>query len=88
MKLYHGNLDEGGDFMNLTVNQDNLYLFLPPKVSWMADMLMEYIHIRISDAIRIIYQSNTYKRLEDESTKQWHLGPVDLYYDLTEETKP
>ena len=88
MKLYHGNLDEGGDFMNLTVNQDNLYLFLTPKVSWMADMLMEYRHIGISDAIKIIYQSNTYKRLEDESTKQWHLGPVDLYYDLTEETKP
>lgn len=88
MKLYHVNLDEGGDFMNLTVNQDNLYLFLPSKVSWMADMLMEYRHIGISDAIKIIYQSNTYKRLEDESTKQWHLGPVALYYDLTEETKP
>lgn len=45
MKLYHVNLDEGGDFMNLTVNQDNLYLFLPSKVSWMADMLMEDRHI-------------------------------------------
>lgn len=88
MKLYHVNLDEGGDFMNLTVNQDNLYLFLPSKVSWMTDMLMEDRHIGISDAIKIIYQSNTYKRLEDESTKQWHLGPVALYYDLTEETKP
>ena len=52
------------------------------------ELLMEDRHIGISDAIKIIYQSNTYKRLEDESTKQWHLGPVALYYDLTEETKP
>lgn len=27
--------------MNLNVTQDNLYLFLPSKISWMAEMLSE-----------------------------------------------
>ena len=27
--------------MNLTVTQDNLYLFLPSKISWVAEMLSE-----------------------------------------------
>lgn len=68
--------------MNLTVNQDNLYLFLPSKVSWMAEMLAEDKGISISDAVSQIYQSDVYKRLEDESTKLWHLGPVDLYREM------
>lgn len=69
--------------MNLTVNQDNLYLFLPSKVSWMAEMLAEDKGMSISDAVSHIYQSDVYKRLEDESTKLWHLGPVDLYREMT-----
>ena len=69
--------------MNLTVNQDNLYLFLPSKVSWMAEMLAEDKGMSISDAVSQIYQSDVYKRLENESTKLWHLGPVDLYREMT-----
>ena len=65
--------------MNLTVNQDNLYFFLPSKVSWMAEMLAEDKGMSISDAVSQIYQSDVYKRLEKESTKLWHLWPVDLY---------
>lgn len=68
--------------MNLTVNQDNLYLFLPSKVSWMAEMLAEDKGMSISDAVSQIYQSDVYKRLEVESTKLWHLGPVDLYREM------
>lgn len=68
--------------MNLTVNQDNLYFFLPSKVSWMAEMLAEDKGMSISDAVSQIYQSNVYKRLEKESTKLWHLGPVDLYREM------
>jgi len=30
-----------------------------------------------------IYSSDTYRQLEDESTKMWHLGPVALYQDMT-----
>ena len=69
--------------MNLTVNQDNLYFFLPSKVSWMAEMLAEDKGMSISDAVSQIYQSDVYKRLENESTKLWHLGPVDLYREMT-----
>lgn len=69
--------------MNLTVNQDNLYLFLPSKVSWMAEMLAEDKGMSISDAVIQIYQSDVYKRLENESSKLWHWGPVDLYREMT-----
>lgn len=65
--------------MNLTVTQDNLYLFLLSKVSWMAEMLAEYENIDIVEAVSKIYNSDVYKRLENEETKLWHLGPVDLY---------
>lgn len=65
--------------MNLTVTQDNLYLFLPSKVSWMAEMLVEDENIDIVEAVSQIYASDVYKKLAKEETKLWHLGPVDLY---------
>ena len=68
--------------MNLNVTQDNLYLFLPSKISWMADMLSEDKHVSIVDAVKEIYASNTYRYLENEETKYWHFGPVALYEDL------
>ena len=43
--------------MNLTVTQDNLYLFLPSKVSWMAEMLAEDENIDIVEAVSKIYNS-------------------------------
>lgn len=72
--------------MNLNVSQDNLYLFLPSKVSWMAEMLSEERNISIADAIKDIYLSNTYCRLEKETTKLWHLGPVALYEEMEDDT--
>lgn len=57
--------------MNLNVSQDNLYLFLPSKVSWMAEMLSEERNVSIADAIKDIYLSSTYSRLEKEATKLW-----------------
>ena len=68
--------------MNLNVTQDNLYLFLPSKVSWMAGMLSEEKKVSIVDAIKDVYLSDTYSRLEKEETKLWHLGPVALYEDM------
>lgn len=68
--------------MNLEVSQKNLYLFLPSKVSWMAEMLSEDRGISVAEAIRAVYASNTYRRLETEHTKLWHLGPVALYEDF------
>jgi hypothetical protein len=69
--------------MNLNVTQQNLYLFLPSKVSRVAEMLSEQKNISIVDAITEIYTSDTYRRLETEETKLWHLGPVALYEDLS-----
>ena len=68
--------------MNLDVTQDNLYLFLPSKVSWMAEMLAEEKNISIAEAIKDVYLSTTYNQLENEATKLWHLGPVALYEEM------
>ncbi|MBR6032289.1 MAG: hypothetical protein IKP36_10075 [Bacteroidaceae bacterium] len=69
--------------MNLNVTQDNLYFFLPSKVSWVAEMLSEEKKVGISDAIREIYASDTYRQLEREDTKLWQLAPVALYEELS-----
>lgn len=61
------------------ITQDNLYLLLPSKVSWIADMLCTDEHISVIEAMRRIYSSTMYKQLEQESTKRWHEGPVSLY---------
>ena len=68
--------------MNLDITQDNLYLILPSKVSRMAEMLAEDRGKSIVQAVKEIYCSDVYKRLEQESTKQWHLGPVALYQEF------
>ena len=68
--------------MNLDITQDNLYLILPAKVSRMAEMFAEDSGKSIVQAVKDIYHSEVYKRLELESTKQWHLGPVALYQEF------
>ncbi len=68
--------------MNLDITQDNLYLILPSKVSRVAEMLAEDSGKSIVQAVKDIYLSDVYKRLEQESTKQWHLGPVALYQEF------
>ena len=68
--------------MNLNVTQDNLYLFLPSKVCWMAVMLAEEKKVSIVDAVKDVYLSDTYSRLE----KLWHLGPVALYEEMKDAT--
>ncbi len=64
------------------IDQDNLYLLLPSKVSLLAGMIQKHEHLPLLDAIKEIYLSKTYKQLEDESTKIWHLGPVALYQNI------
>lgn len=65
--------------MNLNITQQNLYLLLPSKMSWLANMLAEDKGISIAEAMTTLYTSSFYARLADESTKLWHLGPVALY---------
>lgn len=69
--------------MNLEVNQKNLHLLLPSKIAWMTEMLTEDKGISIVAAMKEIYQSDTYRHLEQEATKLWHLGPVALYQSVT-----
>ena len=76
-------VSKGGDKMSLDINQDNLYLLLPSKVAWLADMLTEDKDISIIEAVKEIYLSDTYRQLEEESTKKWYLGPVALYQGMT-----
>ncbi|MBR4367576.1 MAG: hypothetical protein IKP43_12455 [Bacteroidaceae bacterium] len=68
--------------MNLDINQNNLYLLLPSKVAWLANMLLSDKKIDMIEAMKSIYSSDIYSRLEDESTKLWHLGPVALYEEM------
>lgn len=65
--------------MELNITQQNLYLLLPSKMSWIANMLADDRGISIAEAMKILYMSSFYARLADESTKLWHLGPVALY---------
>ena len=66
------------------IAQNNLYLLLPSKVSRLADMLSEDIDIDVVEAIRRVYHSDVYRKLEREETKLWHDGPVALYEMMTE----
>ena len=68
----------------MEVTQQNLYLLLPSKMSWLATMLAEDRGINIVEAMTILYSSSFYARLADESTKLWHLGPVALYEEFQE----
>ena len=77
MTLYHGSLDKIP-----TITQENLYLLLPSKVAWVADMLVEDTGMTVEDAVCRIYDSEMYRQLEQEHTKLWHEGPVALYQQL------
>ena len=68
----------------MSITQQNLYLLLPSKMSWLATMLAEDKGISIVEAMTILYSSSFYARLADESTKLWHLGPVALYEEFKE----
>lgn len=59
---------------NLTITQDNLYLLIPSKLSWMANMLSEDKGVCIVDAMKALYSSEVYSKLEDESTKEFRSG--------------
>lgn len=61
------------------ITSKNLYLLLPGKVSKMAVMYASDFGLPITEALKLIYDSHTYRQLEDEDTKLWHYGPVALY---------
>ena len=71
--------------MSATITQENLYLLLPSKIGWLTKWMVDDKGISIAEAINRIYHSMLYKKLSTESTKYWHLGPVDLYEELKQE---
>lgn len=67
--------------MRAEITQQNLYLILAGKAAAVAAIIAENEHISPLDALTKFYASETYRRLEREETKYWHLGPVALYQD-------
>ncbi|MDE5735534.1 MAG: hypothetical protein K2O53_08665 [Bacteroidales bacterium] len=64
------------------INQSNLHLLLPGKISWLVAYLQEDFGFTLKECLIRIYHSELYKKLSTERTKYWHLGPVDLYEEL------
>lgn len=67
------------------INQNNLHLLIPGKVSWLVEYLHDDYGFSLKESLQRIYHSNLYKKLATESTKYWHLSPVDLYAELKKE---
>ena len=67
------------------INQSNLHLLLPGKISWLVEYLHDEYGFSLLECLNRIYRSKLYKKLSTESTKYWHLGPVDLYEELKQE---
>lgn len=57
------------------------YITIPQKVLGVVKFIVEDYHFTPLVALKAFYQSSTYRKLEVESTKYWHLGPVALYED-------
>jgi hypothetical protein len=60
------------------IDATTLHLILPFKVSQLALLFAKKHGISTTEAVKQIYRSKTYRNLEIESTKLWHLGPVGL----------
>ena len=65
------------------ITDKNLYLLLPGKVAAVVEQYVEDNGVSILDGLRKFYNSSTYRKLEKEQTKLWHLGPVALYQERT-----
>ena len=61
------------------ITDKNMYLLLPGKVSAVVGKYLDESDVNLLDGLRKFYHSTTYKNLEREQTKMWHLGPVALY---------
>lgn len=70
------------------ISQSNLHLILPGKIRWMVEYLNHDYGFTIQESLERTYHSQLYKKLSTESTKYWHLSPVDLYQELKAELHP
>lgn len=77
MIVFHGSL--------VKVEQPRIFLLLPGKVSAVVGKYVDENAVDLLDGLRKFYNSMTYKNLECEQTKMWHLGPVALYQQFVDE---
>lgn len=56
------------------ITDNNLYLLLPGKVSAVVEQYVQNHGGSLLDGLRKFYNSSTYRKLEKEQTKLWHLG--------------
>lgn len=67
------------------ITQDNVHLLLPSKIAQLADRLLKNGKANdMATALSMVYTSQVYANLEQESTKYWWQGSGSLYYDLVE----
>ncbi len=67
------------------ITQDNVHLLLPSKIAQLADRLLKNGKANdMATALSMVYTSQVYANLEQESTKYWWQGTGSLYYDLVE----
>ena len=67
------------------INQKKLHLILPGKISWLVEYMHDDYGFALQECLKRIYHSKLYSKLSTESTKYWHLSPVDLYNELKNE---
>ena len=58
---------------------------MPGNIFWLVEYLHDDFGFSLQECLIRIYRSKLYKKLSSESTKYWHLGPVDLYEELKQE---
>ena len=59
---------------------------IPQKVQGIVELSTEENKTTPLNALRAFYHSETYRKLETEETKYWHLGPINLFARFKEET--
>ena len=88
MKVYHGSLlkllEESRNNM-FQINQNNVHLLLPGKISWLVEYLHDDYGYTLKESLDHIYHSTLYKKLSTADTHYWQLSPVDLYDELKRE---
>ena len=67
------------------MNEDQFNTFIILKIQALVAMLMERRSISFEDALSLLYSSQTYSELRNESTKVWHLSTSKLFEILSEE---
>ena len=67
------------------INQNNVHLLLPGKISWLVQYLHDDYGFSLKESLDRIYHSTLNKKLATANTHYWQLSPVDLYDELKRE---